>query len=295
MAETALSSTAVVTVSYNSSAHLRHFFESIRASETERVLVVVADNDSHDVDQVAELVSEFGARLVELGDNFGYGGAINRAAATLPPEIRSILIVNPDVSFESGSITELVHALDATPAAGAVGPRVLNEDGSVYPSARRLPSLRTGVGHAILGKAWPRNPWTRRYLSDAFGSPTLQAVGWLSGACVLVRRTAFDAIGGFDEGYFMYFEDVDLGFRLGRAHWLSLYDPVSSVVHTGAHSTSTESTRMLEIHHESAYHYLQKKYSAPYLAPLRLALRTGLKVRASLQVRRAERATRASR
>ncbi len=294
MAGTALSSTAVVTVSYNSSAHLRSFFESIRAGEAERVLVVVADNNSRDVGAVAEMATEFGARLLELGDNFGYGGAINRAVATLPPEIRSILVVNPDVSFEPGTISQLTRTLATTPSAGAVGPRVLNADGSVYPSARRLPSLRTGVGHAIFGKVWPRNPWTRRYLSDAFESPTIKAVGWLSGSCVLIRRSAFDQIGGFDEDYFMYFEDVDLGFRLGKADWISLYNPEASVMHTGAHSTRTESRRMLEVHHESAYHYLQKKYSAPYLAPLRLALRVGLKARSAVQVRRAEKARKQS-
>ncbi|MFC5503418.1 glycosyltransferase family 2 protein [Lysinimonas soli] len=295
MAAPGLSSTAIVTVSYNSSAHLRPFLESIRASESEQVLVVVADNASDDLDRVEALAREFDARLVRLGENHGYGGAINRAASTLAPEITSILVVNPDVSFLPGSITTLMQTLAANPAAGAVGPRVLNSDGTVYPSARRLPSLRTGVGHALLGRVWPSNPWTRRYLSDAFESSTITPAGWLSGSCVLVRRSAFDAIGGFDENFFMYFEDVDLGYRLGKANWLSLYDPAATVVHTGAHSTSSESRRMLEVHHQSAYRYLQKKYSALYLAPLRLALRIGLAIRSKAQVARAERATRKAR
>ena len=292
MAASRLSSSAVITVSYNSSAHLRPFLESVRASESEHVLVIVADNGSADLDRVVTLTEEFDARLLRLGENIGYGGAINRAASTLTPEIESILVVNPDVSFQPGSIATLLETLEAHPTAGAVGPRVLNSDGSVYPSARRLPSLRTGVGHALFGKLWPANPWTRRYLSDAFESTTITPAGWLSGSCVLVRRSAFDAVGGFDDDYFMYFEDVDLGFRLGKADWLSLYDPQASVVHTGAHSTSTESRRMLEVHHQSAYRFLRKKYSAVYLAPLRLALRAGLGARAMVQVRQAERATR---
>lgn len=292
MSDALLESTAVVTVSYNSSAHLRAFLSSIRASETEAVTIIVADNGSEDIAEVVTTAAEFNATLLTFAENYGYGGAINRAAATLPPHITSLLVSNPDVSFDVGAIRRLVHALDVTPTAGAVGPRVLNADGSVYPSARRLPSLRTGVGHALFSRVWPGNPWTRRYLSDAFESPTAQPVGWLSGSCVLVRRSAFDAIGGFDEQYFMYFEDVDLGFRLGKAGWLNLYYPDASVVHTGAHSTSTESRRMLEVHHQSAYHYLEKKYSTAWLAPLRLALKIGLKARAAVHVRRAERTLR---
>jgi N-acetylglucosaminyl-diphospho-decaprenol L-rhamnosyltransferase len=292
MGQGLLSSTAVVTVTYNSSSQLRSFLGSIRDSESEPVLVLVADNGSADLDDVAALTKEFGATLVDLGDNFGYGAAINRATQTLPVTITSVLVANPDVTFSPGSIHSLVHTLETTPAAGAVGPRVLNSDGSVYPSARRLPSLRTGVGHAVLGRIWPANPWTRRYLSDAFESLTVQPVGWLSGSCVLVRRGAFDTIGGFDDGYFMYFEDVDLGFRLGKAGWLNLYSPDASVVHTGAESTKTESERMLRVHHQSAYRYLKKKYSAPYLAPLRIALRVGLSLRASIQIRRARKAIR---
>lgn len=295
MAAPGISSTAIVTVSYNSSAHLRPFLESIRSSESERVVVVVADNHSDDLDRVRALTDEFDAQLVQLSENHGYGGAINRAASTLGPAFTSILVVNPDVSFQPGSISTLVRTLDANPTAGAIGPRVLNSDGTVYPSARRLPSLRTGIGHALLGKVWPSNPWTRRYLSDAFESATITPAGWLSGSCVLVRRSAFDAIGGFDEDFFMYFEDVDLGYRLGKAGWLNLYNPAATVVHTGAHSTSSESRRMLEVHHESAYRYLRKKYSALYLAPLRLVLRIGLATRSMIQVRQAERATRKTR
>lgn len=292
MADDLLSSTAVVTVTYNSSGHLRSFLGSIRASETEPVLIVVADNGSADIDDVTAVSAEFGAVLIDLKENFGYGGAINRAAATLPASVTSILVSNPDVSFEPGAIRSLVNTLAATPHAGSVGPRVLNSDGTVYPSARRLPSLRTGVGHALFGKVWSSNPWTLRYLSDAFESATIKPVGWLSGSCVLVRRDAFTAIGGFDEGYFMYFEDVDLGFRLGRSGWQNLYSPEASVIHTGAHSTKTESRRMLEVHHQSAYHYLEKKYSAVWLAPLRWLLWIGLRARSAYVVSRAERARR---
>jgi len=276
MSSTPLDSVAVVSVSYNSGRHLQKFLTSIRASEADGLTVVIADNGSSDIESTRSVCIEHAATLLELDDNYGYGGAINRAIATLPATITTVLISNPDVIFTSGSITALAGAMDDLPAAGAVGPRVLNSDGTVYPSARQLPSLRTGTGHALFSKIWRSNPWTARYLSDLSESSVNREAGWLSGSCLLVRRTAYDAIGGFDDAFFMYFEDVDLGYRLGKAGWKSFYIPHAVVTHSGAHSTGTESSRMLQAHHKSAYLYLSRKYSAWYLAPLRWSLKAGL-------------------
>jgi len=280
MPELPLDSTAVVTVSYNSGRHLRAFLRSVRASAPATLRVIVADNGSTDAADARALCAEYSATLLELGENLGYGGAINRAVATLEPGIRHILITNPDVVFEPGAISSLEAALETSAQVGAVGPRVLNTDGTVYPSARTLPSLRTGIGHALFSRTWPANPWTARYLSDTSNSAVEREAGWLSGSCLMVRRDAFDAIGGFDDKFFMYFEDVDLGYRLGRAGWQNRYVPSAIVTHTGAHSTSTESSRMIEAHHHSAYRYLSRKYRGWYLAPLRWSLGIGLRVRA---------------
>ena len=218
--------------------------------------------------------------MLHLPQNLGYGGAINEAVRTLPPTVEWILVVNPDVVFRDGAISSMLAAGVDHPAAGAVGPGVVDADNQVYPSARNLPSLRTGVGHAAFTRIWPGNPWTRAYFSDR-GSTESRTAGWLSGSCILVRRAAFEAVDGFDEGFFMYFEDVDLGYRLGRAGWQSLYWPAAVVEHSGAHSTSSDSARMILVHHESAYRYLAKKYRGWYLAPLRWALRIGLAARGS--------------
>lgn len=277
-----LADVAVVTVTYNSSEILETFLRSLRDSEPEPVQVVVSDNASADSETTARISRKYDATLHQVGSNRGYGGAINAAAQALGPEINWILVVNPDVTFTPGAISTMVEAASAEPSVGAVGPRIVDAAGTIYPSARQLPSLRTGIGHAVFVKLWPGNPWTRAYLADRGPSTEKHAVGWLSGACVLVRREAFDRLGGFDDGYFMYFEDVDLGYRLGRAGWLNVYVPQAVVEHTGAHSTTKESGRMLRAHHDSAYRYLSRKYSAWYLAPLRVVLRMGLWVRGSL-------------
>src|SRR5205823_13831633 len=126
-----------------------------------------------------------------------------------------VVVGKPDVEWAEGSRDGLLAAAGRGPRGGAFGPLIREPDGGVYPSGRLLPSLGRGAGHAVFGKVWPSNPWTRSYRQSEAATAERTA-GWLSGSCLLLRRTAFDSVGGFDPRYFMYFEDVDLGERLGR-------------------------------------------------------------------------------
>ncbi|MDO9396330.1 MAG: glycosyltransferase family 2 protein [Herbiconiux sp.] len=279
----ALPEVAVVTVSYSSEDVLAPFLESVERASTAPLLMVVADNKPREGSEVQRIVAEHGARYLPLPANPGYGGGMNAAVATLPGSVRWVLISNPDIVLKPGAVDALVAAGQAGDDIGSVGPRIVT-DGVTYPSARAVPSLRTGVGHALFARVWPGNPWTRRYHAGS-GRSGEADVGWLSGSCLLVRRSAFDAIGGFDEGYFMYFEDVDLGYRLGKAGWRNHYAPGAEAEHSGGHSTVGESARMIEAHHRSAYRFLSQKYRGPVLAPLRLVLRAGLAVRTRLETR----------
>ena len=276
---------AVVTVNYNSGRYLTEFLAYTRAASTEPLLVVVADNASDDAASAEAAVTAVGGSFVQVGQNLGYGGAVNRAVAVLPASVEWVLVSNPDVVLSPGSVDELLTAADADTRVGAVGPAVLEADGSVYPSARQVPSLRTGLGHALFANLWPQNPWTRAYhADDAHDAP--RTAGWLSGSCLLVRRSLFDELHGFDERYFMYFEDVDLGHRITRAGRTNLYHPAARVVHVGAHSTRDSSARMRQEHHRSAYRFLARKYDAWYLLPLRAVLAAALGLRARLHGRR---------
>lgn len=286
--ETGRPGVGIVTVAYRSDAVLPAFLDSIPAASGEPVAVVVADN-APDAGSAAAHCAAAGAGYLPLDANGGYGAGINAAARALPDSVEWILISNPDIHLEPGALDVLRAAGDADPRIGAVGPAVLNPDGSVYPSARAVPSLRTGVGHALFANIWHRNPWTLAYRSEAEPSDTRRDAGWLSGSCLLVRRTAFEQIGGFDEGYFMYFEDVDLGFRLGRAGFRNVYEPAARVTHVGAHSTSGESERMIAAHHDSARRFLGRKYAGWWLWPVRATLTLGLAVRSAALRRRARR------
>ncbi|GDY31324.1 glycosyltransferase family 2 protein [Gandjariella thermophila] len=275
---------AVVTVTYSPGETLERFLDSLTKATTRPVRVVLADNGS--TDGAPEKAAERdGVRLLRTGENLGYGAAANRGVAELPDEVGWVVIANPDVEWRPGALDQLLDAAERWPRGAAFGPLIREPNGAVYPSARLLPSLGRGIGHAVLGAVWPGNPWTREYRqSDT--AVRERTAGWLSGSCLLVRRVAFDAVHGFDSRYFMYFEDVDLGDRLGRAGWLNVYVPIAEVVHLGGHATARASTRMLAEHHRSAYRYLADRHRGPRWAPLRLVLWAGLELRWRLLARR---------
>jgi len=275
----------LVTITYSPGDQLSALLDSIPAATGRPVTVVLADNGSTD-GSVEAAAARPGVQVVRTGGNIGYGGAANAGVAALDPVIGWVVVINPDVVLGQGSIDALLAAAGRHPDGGAFGPLITTPDGVVYPSARHLPSVGLGAGHALLGWWWPGNPWTRAYRQDR-AEPVERTAGWLSGSCLLLRRAAFDAVHGFDPEYFMYFEDVDLGERLGRAGWTSVYCPSARVVHIGGHSTERTPDVMARAHHRSAYRYLSRRYPARWQAPLRWVLGVGLAVRAQLSLRSA--------
>jgi N-acetylglucosaminyl-diphospho-decaprenol L-rhamnosyltransferase len=266
----------VVVVTYSSGHSLDTFLDSLQLASSRPLDVVIADNGS--TDQAPQRAAERpSVRLLTTGANLGYGRAANLGVAATDTEW--VVIANPDVLWLPGSLDELLAAAERWPRAGAVGPLIRTPDGAIYPSARELPSLSRGVGHALFGSCWPSNPWTRAYRREQ-DEPRERAAGWLSGSCLLIRRLAFDSISGFHPDYFMYFEDVDLGDRLARAGWLNVYAPAAEVIHEGSHATARHADAMLIEHHRSAYRYLSSRYGGPLWLPVRLVLRVGLAVRA---------------
>lgn len=280
---------AVVVVTYSPGATLDEFVRSLDNQQPITDLrLVLSDNGSRD--GVPERVAAERPKTTLLinSSNPGYGAAVNSAVATLDDSFGWVLVCNPDVRLEPGAIAELLRVLQSDETIGSVGPRIIDDAGNIYPSARRLPSFRDGIGHALLVNRWPGNPWSRRYRQEEVSQaeqPT--STGWLSGACLLIRRRALQQVQGFDPSFFMYFEDVDLGKRLGEAGWSNVFVPSAQIVHVGGASTSRYPERMLRAHHASAYLYLSKKYPQGWMAPALWVAKAGLEVRARLELRRA--------
>ena len=249
------SSISAVVVSFNSAADLPDCLRSVRSEGVADVVVV--DNASADASVEVVRRADPDAKIVETGANLGFGSAANRGVAVTTGD--HVLILNPDTVVEPGTLKALSEALDRDPGLAAVGPRLENVDGTLYPSVRRFPDLTVAFGHAFLGLVWPRNPATRRYrMLDWDHDQPAAGVDWVSGACVLVRRTAFEMVGGFDEAYFMYVEDVDLCWRLGQAGWRIGYEPAGRVVHALGGSSRLVPYRMIAEHHRSLLRFVSK-------------------------------------
>ncbi|NMD58275.1 MULTISPECIES: glycosyltransferase [Tsukamurella] len=283
--DTSTPAIAVVTVTYSPGEHLENFLTSIDGAFSGAApRVLMADNGSVDGSPEAAEAAHPEAELLRTGANLGYGGAINYAAARLDlAALDFLLISNPDVVFGPGSIDALIAAAGRHPEAGSLGPLIRDPDGTVYPSARNVPSIRSGIGHALLGTIWKSNPWTRAY-QQSQAEVAERAAGWLSGSCLLVRPEAFAAIGGFDDRYFMYMEDVDFGDRLTRAGWSNVYVPTAEIVHAKGHAAGKVPELMLPAHHASAYRFFADRHPGPAAAPLRAAMKVGLAVRSRVSV-----------
>ncbi|MCU1428894.1 MAG: putative glycosyltransferase [Actinomycetia bacterium] len=221
------------------------------------VELVVVDNGSTD-DSIANLARDLpDVRVVHAPGNVGYARGANLGiAATRAPVVA---VLNSDTEVEPGTAAALLGRFDSDPQLGAVGPRVRNPDGTDYPSARSIPSLVDAAGHSALGLFRPRNRFTRRYRQLDADPDTSRSVDWLSGAAMWLRRAALDDIGGWDERYFMYMEDLDLCWRLRRAGWAVVYEPAGAVLHVQGVSTARVPYRMLAEHHRSAYRFTKRR------------------------------------
>ena len=263
----AVRSVAAVVVNYNARDHLRVCLESLAAEGVAPVLVV--DNGSSDGSR--PVVEAAGALWLDSGGNLGYGRAANLGAAD--PRLAGaefLLVCNPDLDLLPGCVAALADTLAGEPAVGIVGPRLSNPDGSLYPSARTFPDLVDAMGHGLFGLVAPGNRFTRRYRLLDWDHRDRAEVDWVSGACFLTRRTAWESVGGFDPSYFMYMEDVDLCWRLGRAGWRVVYQPAAEVVHTQGVSADQHPYRMLAAHHRSMWRFARRTSTGARRAALPL-------------------------
>lgn len=245
---------AAVVVNYNAGEALTGCVASVAAEEVEEIVVV--DNASSDGSTEAAAASFPDVLVVRPGRNLGYGAGANRGAAeTSAPYV---IVCNPDLVVVPGAVRRLTEVLDEHGDVAIAGPMLRDLSGAVYPSGREFPSLADAVGHAFLGLVWGGNPWTRRYRRLGAEQHRARDADWVSGAFFVVRRLAFESIGGFDERYFMYLEDVDLCWRLHRAGWRVRYEPDAEVVHEQGRSASRRPYAMLLAHHRSMWRFARQ-------------------------------------
>jgi N-acetylglucosaminyl-diphospho-decaprenol L-rhamnosyltransferase len=230
---------SVVVVTYNSAQVIGGLLDSLETGLgglSAEVLVV--DNGS--ADGTAELVEARGDCRVVRSTNVGYAGGINIGAAA-GSGTGPLLLLNPDVRLEAGAVPAMMRAL-AIPGTGIVGPKVLGQDGHLFFSLRREPTLPRA-----LGLSFTRLPLFSECCNRAADYEAAHTVDWALGAVLLVARDCFDALGGFDESYFLYSEETDFALKARQAGWATRYEPAASAMHIGQASGFNAETHAMQI------------------------------------------------
>jgi GT2 family glycosyltransferase len=253
---------AVVIVNYQSYDELHACLDSLDQA-CGAMSVVVVDHDSRREAADALHHKYPGVQLLRKDCNDGFAVGINNGARAA--ESPFLLLLNPDCVVDRHACCELADWMEAHPEVGAAGPRIRNADGTVQASARKFPDLTTAIGgrSSWLTRVLPGNPLSRRNLParDAASASPVE-VDWVSGACMLVRREAFEAVGGMDEGFFLYWEDADFCRRLKHAGWRTMYLPAAVATHVGGRSSRHAADASLEAFHASAFR-LYRKHAGP--------------------------------
>jgi GT2 family glycosyltransferase len=267
-----------IIVNYNAGPELRQALESIDRATCGSWQAVVVDNGSTDGSEAAA-TAFVQVRLVRNSENVGFARGVNQAIRDCPAD--RILIMNPDCQLMPDSLPPLMAVLDDDPRCAIVAPRVLNPDGSPQGNARGDPDMLTGLfgRSSALQRTLPGLDVARRNVIAGAAGDASMTVDWVSGACMLARRDAVVSVGGFDERYFMYWEDADLCRRLReRGHTIRVA-PAASAVHRVGQSSRTARARSVRAFHDSAYLYYSTHVAPGVLNPKRWIARVLLEVR----------------
>jgi N-acetylglucosaminyl-diphospho-decaprenol L-rhamnosyltransferase len=273
---------SAIIVCYRTAAELAAAIASLRAQREPPSEIIVIDNGAADGDPVPDGSQLKDVVVIRPSSNVGYGAACNLGVTSATGD--ELLLLNADVVLTADAIEKMRSRLARGLSAGVVGPRILAGE-SLQPSARAFPRLRTG----LLGR---RSPLTR--LLARLGAPPAEfrrsygpagQVDWVSGACMLVRREAFEDIGGFDESYWLYWEDADLCRRLADCGWRIYHEPASVVHHATAASGIND--RTIRAFHDSAMRFADQHIARNDLQKglIRAALRLRCRVALALHAR----------
>jgi GT2 family glycosyltransferase len=271
-----------VVVSYRSAATLRDCVEPLTGLPGVRTIVV--DNASPDdsVETVADLPIDL--LRSERNGGFGYGCNLGAARGTAP----FILFVNPDARMDAAALEAMLAVLRADPSTAVVGPKIFETDGGLAWSLRRFPRHRSTFALALFAhRLFPRAAWTDEMIRDAAAYEAPGTAEWVSGACMLVRRDAYEEIGGFDERFFLYCEDTDLCRRLWDVGHAVRFEPAAVVSHVGGASSEAGETQPIAARSRVLY---ARKHMRPGSARIEAAgVALGEATRAVAKLRRKDR------
>lgn len=226
---------SIIIVNWNGGDDLLYCLESLYTHGLAGTMeVVVVDNGSEDGSP--ELVRRVFPQmiLIKAGANLGFAKAANLGWRRAQAEY--VLFLNPDTLVPAGALDQALAYLRAHPAVGMVGVKLLNPDGSLQVSCWNFLSLSTLLLDNLLRLPLMPRSLAGRYLYRLWNHGETREVDWITGAFLLCRRSVLEGVGGFDEDYFMYCEDMDLCYRVRRRGYLVVYYPAASIMHHGNRS-----------------------------------------------------------
>lgn len=206
---------------------------------------VVLSNSGYSENEISDYRDRLtNARLIPARGNLGYAGGVNAALKEIDGDY--IYILNPDCLLTDSGVTKILEAMSKEPGWGVAGPKVVDDQGNVQPSCRRFPRpwtfflVRSSLNRTSLG----RRESARYFMSD-ISHDGERMVDWVSGGALIVRRDAMKKVGGMDERYFLYMEDVDLCQSMKKHGYTVKYRPDSIVIHSGKHASIKGGLRLL--------------------------------------------------
>lgn len=275
---------SAIVVNYNAGGELVTALQSIADDLGERPWeAIVVDNASSDGSADAVAAFAPNARVLRNRENVGFARGVNQGLAAT--SAATVLIMNPDCRLERGAFDTLSAELERSDRVALAGPRILNPDGSIQGSARGDPDMLTGLfgRTTVLRRVLPNLGVAKRNVIAADIRGGSIEVDWVSGACMLARRGALKRVGGFDERYFLYWEDADLCRRLRGQGYQIRYIPGATAVHRVGHSSRVVRSSAIRAFHDSAYLYYST-HVAPAASPKRLAAKALLSARCWLKL-----------
>lgn len=258
-------SLSVVVVSYN----VRPLLERCLAALHGAAELIVVDNGSRDgsVDLVRERFPE--AQLVSRPDNPGFSTAVNLGVRQATHDV--VLLLNPDTELPVGGLRAMLARFEQRPEAWAMGFRQVDQDGFFQLAVGPPPSLILELGRRVVQRRLDRGDrWMARVVDGLLSVP--RQVPWVGGSVMLMRRAAFERVGGWDERFFLYFEDIDYCLRLRRAGGQVIYDPSVTVIHHRGRSAATEQAMAQRAYRESQLLFWEKHRGRGAAALVRLYL-----------------------
>ena len=273
------SKVSVIIVSYNVKEYLDHAIDSLIRTSEDNLEIIVVDNNSFDgsVEHIKNLYPD--VYVIANEDNVGFGKAVNQAAKAALGDY--YLILNPDTVVQENTISTFVNYLEKNNNVGMVGPKILNSDGTLQAACKRsFPTLRVAIPKLLgFDKLFPKSEWAGKYNLTYLDPDHTCTVDAISGSCMFIRKELFYELGGFDEQFFMFGEDLDICYRIWQAGYEIHYLHETQIFHYQGESVKSAPFDSINAFYNAMILFAEKHFSVGQGFLTKWAIRSGTAIR----------------